>query len=248
MELFADEYSKFRPQRQFRQKSEIMKHMQTLQNCPAKVKNHILWHIETEIHGWSETLSYRAAKDYLENWLNSSWKSLFRSLWRLNMDFGLFFSSFLGITFWSQFDGWKRRAGFPCFVLLKTNFLIGFCEERNSYILVWWVATTNSRVATRPQQSCLHTRWNCATLWQQSKLETRRGWYYWCAPAMEMSHQSCLGKKPGGCTLHTAHSAQSRNSRNINIFHKLRHRGEVHQKKGALEMQYVDNVFKLWPL
>ena len=42
--------------------------------------------------------------------------------------------------------------------------------------------------------------------------------------------------------VHIAHSAQSQNSRNINPFHKLRHRGGVHPKKGAFEMQYVDNI------
>ena len=135
----------------------------------------------------------------------------------------IFSCGLLSVVNFIDLNNKNGKEGFPCFVLLKTNFLIGFCEERNSYIWVWWVATQPPALLPQGLRS-----WNFATLWSCNW--TRRGWYYWCASAMEMSQQSDLRKKQG---------AQQSSG---NICQKLRQGGTVHPKK---KKKYVDHLSRL---
>ena len=137
----------------------------------------------------------------------------------------IFSCGLLSVVNFIDLNNKNGKEGFPCFVLLKTNFLIGFCEERNSYIWVWWVATQPPALLPQGLRS-----WNFATLWSCNW--TRRGWYYWCASAMEMSQQSDLRKKQG---------AEQSTQSSGNICQKLRQGGAVHPKK----KKYVDHLSRL---
>ena len=67
------------------------------------------------------------------------------------------------IWYWGE----DEKDAFLVLFLLKTNFLIGFCVERNSYILVWWAATSHVSVAT----TSLRTKWKVGKFdcWQEKQ-------------------------------------------------------------------------------
>ena len=161
--------------------------------------------------------SLQIQKEHLQN---DFWKSLPN---QIDYFYPIFSCGLLSVVNFIDLNNKNGKEGFPCFVLLKTNFLIGFCEERNSYIWVWWVATQPPALLPQGLRS-----WNFATLWSCNW--TRRGWYYWCASAMEMSQQSDLRKKQG---------AQQSSG---NICQKLRQGGTVHPKK---KKKYVDHLSRL---
>ena len=82
------------------------------------------------------------------------------------------------------YRGEDEKDAFLVLFLLKTNFLIGFCVERNSYILVWWAATSHVSVATTSPHQV--ESWQ---IWLLTRETVEAGWCYWCAPAMEMSQR-----------------------------------------------------------
>ena len=84
------------------------------------------------------------------------------------------------IWYWGE----DEKDAFLVLFLLKTNFLIGFCVERNSYILVWWAATSHVSVATTSPHQV--ESWQ---IWLLTRETVEAGWCYWCAPAMEMSQR-----------------------------------------------------------